>query len=227
MPKRRVEGRWTPSGKQVEEMIYNFMHNKKYVGYQVEKYFGATHPRDVMQKWNWDIKVYAGTDPVVKPLGLAPRNTSCWKRYHDYVASEGVPTFHADYDEKTPIRPSREKLYTAAACRGICDLVHSLWTLWLLTRMSINRSPVGLAASLKEQAASTIQTTEKAGLPNDLLNKTTMAQEIGSSSPGESLLPTAAPSSFNNPLLLFCACRSAIQWLRQRDVCWIFSLRRI
>lgn len=125
MPKRRVEGIWTPSGKQVEEMIFNFMHNKKYVGNQVAQYFGSTNPRDVMQKWNWDIKVYAGTDPVVKPLGLAPRNTLSWKRYHDYVASEGVPTFHADYDEKIPTRPSREKIYTAAACRGICDLVHS------------------------------------------------------------------------------------------------------
>ena len=119
MPKRRVEGRWTPSGKQVEEMLYNFMHNEKYVGNQVEQYFGSTNPRDVMQKWNWDIKVYAGTDPVVKPLSLAPRNTESWKRYHDYVASEGVPTFHADYDKKTPTRPSREKIYTAAACRGI------------------------------------------------------------------------------------------------------------
>ena len=76
MPKRRKEGNWIPSGKQVEEMIYNFMHNKNYVGNQVAKYFGTTLPRDVMQKWNNDIKLYTGTDPDNHPLSLAPRNIS-------------------------------------------------------------------------------------------------------------------------------------------------------
>jgi hypothetical protein len=104
------------------------MHNKKYVGNQVAKYFGTTNPRDVMQKWNRDIKLYAGTDPVVKPVGLAPRNTSSWKRFHDYVASDGVPTFHADYDEKIPTRPSKEKIFTAAACRGIREFAFNTVT---------------------------------------------------------------------------------------------------
>ena len=118
MPKRRKEGNWIPSGKQVEEMIYNFMHNKNYVGNQVAKYFGTTLPRDVMQKWNNDIKLYTGTDPDNHPLSLAPRNISSWKRFHDYVKTDGVPTFHADLDEKIPIRPSKDATFTAAAKRG-------------------------------------------------------------------------------------------------------------
>ncbi len=55
MPKFRVDGYWTPTGKQVEEMIYNCMHNTSYVGHQVYKYFGTTRPNDIMQKWNNDI----------------------------------------------------------------------------------------------------------------------------------------------------------------------------
>ena len=41
--------------KQVEEMIYNFLHNRSYVGNQVQRYFGWTKPVDIMQKWNNDI----------------------------------------------------------------------------------------------------------------------------------------------------------------------------
>ena len=39
MPKFRKDGFWTSTGKQDEEMIHNFMHHEKYVGYQVMKYF--------------------------------------------------------------------------------------------------------------------------------------------------------------------------------------------
>ena len=58
---------------QVEEMpvIYNCMHNENYVEYQLRKYFGTTRPNDIMQKWNNDIKLYTGTDPVVKPAFVA------------------------------------------------------------------------------------------------------------------------------------------------------------
>ena len=71
MPKFRLHSNRTPTGKQVEEMIYNFMHNENYVGYQARKYFGTTRPNDIMQKWNNDIKLYTGTDPVVKPAFVA------------------------------------------------------------------------------------------------------------------------------------------------------------
>jgi hypothetical protein len=121
MPNRRVDGKWTPSGQQVEEMIYNFMHNKNYVANQVKKYFGTTNPRDIMQKWNMDIKLYSGTNPIVKPLFVLPRNVQSWKRFHEYVASGGVPTFHADLDQKIPTRPSKDEIYTAAANRGTCN----------------------------------------------------------------------------------------------------------
>jgi hypothetical protein len=36
----------TLTGKQVEEMIFNYLHNKRYVGNQVKRYFGSTKPVD-------------------------------------------------------------------------------------------------------------------------------------------------------------------------------------
>jgi hypothetical protein len=125
MPKFRVDGYWTPTGKQVEEMIYNCMHNTSYVGHQVYKYFGTTRPNDIMQKWNNDIRLYTGTDPVVKPSFVASRNTPSWKRFHDYVATDGVPTFHDDFDRKVPIRPSQGEKFTAAANRGTLVTLNS------------------------------------------------------------------------------------------------------
>ena len=116
MPKFRLDRNWTPTGKQVEEMIYNFVHNENYVEYQLRNYFGTTQPNDVMQKWNNDTKLYTGTDPVqvVKPAFVTPCSTPSWKRFHDYVVTDGVPTFHADFDLKVPIRPSQAEKFTHA-----------------------------------------------------------------------------------------------------------------
>ena len=121
MPKFRPEERcWTPTGKQVEEMIYNFMHNDQYKDCQVRHYLGTTVPRHVMQKWNNDIKLYTGTDPVVRPLFVSQRSTPSWRRFHDYVATDGVPTFHTDFALKAPTRPGQAKYFDAASDRGTC-----------------------------------------------------------------------------------------------------------
>jgi hypothetical protein len=119
MPKFRLHRNQTPTGKQVEEMIYNFMHNENYVGCQARKYFGTLRPNDIMQKWNNNTKMYTCTDPVVKPVFVTPRSTPSWKRFHDYVVIDGVPTFHADFDLKAPIRPSQGETFTAASNQGI------------------------------------------------------------------------------------------------------------
>ena len=55
----------TLTGKQVEEMIFNCLHNKSYVGYQVQRYFGWTKPVDIMQD----------TSAVVKPIGIKSGQT--------------------------------------------------------------------------------------------------------------------------------------------------------
>ena len=136
MPKFRPEERyWTPTGKQVEEMIYNFMHNDQYKGCQVRHYLGTTVPRHVMQKWNNDIKLYTGTDPVVKPAFVTPRSTPSWKRFHDYVVTDGVPTFHADFDLKVPIRPSQAEKFTPSSNRGIHVTMLSTSNLSLIQSM--------------------------------------------------------------------------------------------
>jgi hypothetical protein len=118
MPKFRLGRSWSPTGKQVEEMIFNCMHNKNYTGNQVQQYFGTTKPKDVMQKWNNDIRLYRDTDPVVEPWNIKPRSKPFWKRYHEYVATEGVPIFHEDFDKRFPIRPSRSDTYFAPDKRG-------------------------------------------------------------------------------------------------------------
>jgi hypothetical protein len=121
MPKFRPEVKlWTPTGKQVEEMIYNFMHNDRYVDCQVRQFFGTTKPKHVMQKWNNDIKLYTGTDPAVCPLFVKSRSAPSWKRFHDYVATDGVPTFHTDFDLKAPTRPGQVQYFSAASNRGTC-----------------------------------------------------------------------------------------------------------
>ena len=132
MPKFRLDRNWTPTGKQVEEMIYNCMHNKNYVDYQVHKYFGTTRPKDIMQKWNNDIKLYTGTDPVVKPAFVTPRSTPSWRRFHEYVVTDGVPIFHTDFDLKVPIRPSQAENFSAASNRGILVTVLSTIDLSLI-----------------------------------------------------------------------------------------------
>ena len=65
-------------------------------------------------------------------------------------------------------------------------------------------APVGLAARPDEEktAVSALRTTEIAVPPNDLLDDATKNQENGSSSPGESQLPTAAPSLCTSYLYL-------------------------
>lgn len=118
LPKNRVEGSWTLTGKQVEEMIFNCMHNESYKGHQVQRYFGSTKPKDVMQKWNNDIRLYRGTSSVVPPLTVALKSRLGWKRYHEYVATEGVPIFHEDFDKRYPIRLSRSDTYFAPDKRG-------------------------------------------------------------------------------------------------------------
>ena len=65
----------TLTGKQVEEMIFNCLHNKSYVGYQVQRYFGWTKPVDIMQKWNNDIELYKDTSAVVNPIGIKSGQT--------------------------------------------------------------------------------------------------------------------------------------------------------
>lgn len=119
MPKFRVNGYWLPSGTQVEEMIFNFMQNENYVGYQVQKYFGSTKPIDIMQKWNNDIKLYTGSNSESKPLFVCPGNDPSWKRFHNYVQNNGVPLFHADLAEKVPVRPSKQNKFSAAPNRGM------------------------------------------------------------------------------------------------------------
>ena len=106
----------TLTGKQVEEMIFNYLHNKRYVGNQVKRYFGSTKPLDIMQKWNNDIELYKDTSAVVKPFGIEPAQTPSWKRYHAYVATEGVPIFHEDLYEKIPIRCSKKSTFDS--CKG-------------------------------------------------------------------------------------------------------------
>ena len=118
MPKNRVDGLWTPTGKQVEEMIFNCMHNTSYVEYQLQRYFGTTKPRDVMQRWNNDIRLYQGSSSAFPPIGTASRSVENWRRYHAYVATEGVPEFHKDFDERFSIRPSKGKIYFASDKRG-------------------------------------------------------------------------------------------------------------
>ena len=106
----------TLSGKQVEEMIYNFLHNRSYVGNQVQRYFGWTKPVDIMQKWNNDIELYKDTSAVEKPLGIESGQAPSWRRYHQYVATEGVPIFHDDLHEKIPIRCSKKSTFDS--CKG-------------------------------------------------------------------------------------------------------------
>ena len=104
------------TGKQVEEMIFNCLHNKNYVGNQVQRYFGSTKPVDIMQKWNNDIELYKDTSAVVKPFGIEPGQNPSWRRYHEYVATEGVPIFHDDLHEKIPIRCSKKSTFDS--CKG-------------------------------------------------------------------------------------------------------------
>jgi hypothetical protein len=106
----------TLTGKQVEEMIFNCLHNKSYVENQVKRYFGSTKPLDIMQKWNNDIELYKDTSAVVKPFGIEPAQTPSWKRYHAYVATEGVPIFHEDLYKKNPIRCSKKSIFDS--CKG-------------------------------------------------------------------------------------------------------------
>ena len=70
----------------MEEIIFNCLHSKSYVGYQVQRYFGWTKPVDIMQKWNNDIELYKDTSAVVKPIGIKSGQTLSWRRYHEYVA---------------------------------------------------------------------------------------------------------------------------------------------
>ena len=106
----------TLTGKQVEEMIFNCFHNKSYVAYQVKRYFGWTKPLDIMQKWNNDIELYKDTSAVVKPIGIKSGQFLSWRRYHEYVATEGVPIFHDDLFEKFPIRCSKKSTFDS--CKG-------------------------------------------------------------------------------------------------------------
>jgi hypothetical protein len=104
------------TGKQVEEMIYNCLSNPKYVANQVQRYVGGTKIIDIMQKWNSDIELYKDTNPVEKPLGIESAQVPSWRRYHAYVATDGVPAVHSDLLEKIPIRCSRKQIYES--CLG-------------------------------------------------------------------------------------------------------------
>ena len=115
MPKMNPVTR-TLTGKQVEEMIFNCLHNTNYVENQVKRYFGSTKPMDIMQKWNSDIDLYKNTSADVKPLGIESAQVQSWKRYHAYVAAEGVPMVHAELYKKHPIRSSKEATFDS--CRG-------------------------------------------------------------------------------------------------------------
>ena len=90
--------------------------NDLQLGNQVTRYFGSTKPVDIMQKWNNDIELYKDTSAVVKPFGIEPAQTPSWKRYHAYVATEGVPIFHEDRYEKIPIRCSKKSTFDS--CKG-------------------------------------------------------------------------------------------------------------
>jgi hypothetical protein len=85
-----------------------------------------------MQKWNNDIKLYTGTDPVVKPAFVTLRSTPSWRRFHEYVVTDDVPIFHTDFDLKVPIRPSQAENFSAASNRGILVTVLSTIDLSLI-----------------------------------------------------------------------------------------------
>ncbi len=80
--------------------------------------------------------MYTCTDPVVKPAFVTPRSTPSWKGFHDYVVIDGVPTFHADFDLKVPIRPSQGENFTAASNQGIRVTVLSTGDLSLIRSVS-------------------------------------------------------------------------------------------
>ena len=64
----------------------------------------------------YDIELYKDTSAVVKPFGIEPAQTPSWKRYHAYVATEGVPIFHEDLYKKNPIRCSKKSIFDS--CKG-------------------------------------------------------------------------------------------------------------
>ena len=104
------------TGKHVEEMIFNALHNPSYVGNQVQRYFGWIKPVDIMQKWNNDIELFKDTNAVMRPIWIESAQVPFWRRYHAYVALEGVPIFHNDLFKKITIRSSKGS--TFASCRG-------------------------------------------------------------------------------------------------------------
>jgi hypothetical protein len=122
MPKMRPPLTRTLTGKHVEEMIFNALHNPSYVANQVQRYFGCTKHVDIMQKWNNDIELYKDTSAVMRPIGIESAQVPSWRRYHEYVATEGVPVFHNDLYKKIPVRSSKGS--TFASCQGTPTTAH-------------------------------------------------------------------------------------------------------
>ena len=112
MPEVRQQGEKSSwSGKQVEEMIFNCLSNSEYINYQVDKFVGKTKALVIMQKWNSDIELFKGTSKDAKPDWVRPAQVPAWKRYCEYVATEGVPTYHDGLNAKYSVRASRQKTF--------------------------------------------------------------------------------------------------------------------
>ena len=110
MPEMRQQGEKSSwSGKQVEEMVFNCLSNYEYKNYQVDKFVDKTKALDIMQKWSSDIVLFKETSKDTNPDLVQPAQIPAWKCYCEYVATDGVPTYHDGMKAKYSVRASRKK----------------------------------------------------------------------------------------------------------------------